>query len=101
MALKMYRQGDILFVEAEEIPEEREHQPDGIVARGEVTGHMHRITPRSKAALYLCAAISYIHAQQETEIVHEEHDTINLPIGNYKVIRQQEYTPEGWRQVED
>ncbi len=100
MAKKMYRQGDILFVETDEIPNGTECK-DGIIARGEVTGHSHRIAARVQAVVYLAAAMKYIHAVGEAQVVHEEHGTIHLPPGKYQCIRQQEYTPEGWRQVED
>jgi hypothetical protein len=32
---------------------------------------------------------------------HDEHDTIAIPPGNYKVIRQREYSPEAIRNVAD
>ncbi len=36
-----------------------------------------------------------------TLLRHEEHPAVPLPPGRYEVRRQREYTPEGWRQVED
>jgi hypothetical protein len=32
---------------------------------------------------------------------HQEHATIAVPAGNYRVIRQREYSPERIRRVED
>jgi hypothetical protein len=97
----MYRQGDLLFVEASIPGHGAEQVDDGIVARGEVTGHTHRIRPGTQAALLIAAGIAYIRALQETPIDHEEHDTVILPVGDWQVIRQREYQPDGWRQVED
>lgn len=34
-------------------------------------------------------------------IVHEEHGPIELPTGNYEVVRQREYSPEEVRNVFD
>jgi len=96
----MYRQGDLLFVQAE-IPQDAEQQDDGVIARGEVTGHMHRISDGAKAVLMVAAAQAYVRAMRDAEIVHDEHNAITLPAGDWQVVRQSEYTPSGWRQVED
>jgi hypothetical protein len=98
--MKSYRQGDILFVECEEIPAAARQRKDGIVARGEVTGHTHRLAGGT-AMLMICAGIAYINAQTEAYVRHDEHKEIILPPGKYRIKRQREYTPNGWRQVTD
>jgi len=97
----MYRQGDLLFIGVEDIDGSAVVQDDGVIARGEVTGHMHRISDGTKAVLMVAAGLAYVRAMQDAEIVHDEHDTIVLPPGEYKVVRQREYIPDGWRQVAD
>jgi len=97
----MHRQGDLLFVKVSEIPQTAEKQTHGIIAEGEVTGHKHQLSPGAQAALYLAAGIAYIEAIREAKILHEEHKEVILPPGQWEVRRQQEYTPAGWRQVED
>lgn len=97
----MYRQGDLLFVATDEIPNDAKEQKDGVIARGETTGHMHRISDGARAALMMAAGMAYVRAMQEADIVHDEHATITLPVGDYQVVRQREYTPDGWRQVAD
>lgn len=97
----MYRQGDLLFVKTNELPKECIVVEDGIIARGEITGHTHKIRDGRKAALLVAMNVAYIHALKECEIDHQEHDVIILPPGDWKVIRQREYTPEGWRRVAD
>jgi hypothetical protein len=99
--LNLYRQGDIFIVKTDSIPTEAKEQEAGIIVRGEVTGHTHRISDGAKAALMVAAGIAYIRAQEATDIVHDEHSTITLPPGDYRAFRQREYTPEGWRQVAD
>jgi hypothetical protein len=95
----MIRQGDLLFVQAE-IPQDAKEIQTGILARGEATGHNHRVRPGTAIAL-LAAGVAYVRALQEAQIDHEEHQTVTLPPGDWEVRRQREYTPEGWRQVAD
>ena len=97
----MYRQGDLLFVPCAKIPKDAKPQEDGVIARGETTGHAHRIRQGMQAMLMVTAAMAYVRAQEETAVDHEEHATVMLPIGWWEVRRQREYEPEGWRQVAD
>jgi len=96
----MIRQGDLFFIPCKNIPLEAIVQQDGIIARGEVTGHTHRIST-GKAFLMLCAGIAYVRAETEALIGHEEHKPVTLPPGNWLVKRQREYQPQGWRQIAD
>jgi hypothetical protein len=101
------RQGDILF-ERDDLPwqkrspEDAEIQEDGVVARGEVTGHMHRISDAKRAVLMVSAAMVYIKSMSDdADVIHDEHNPIILPIGNWNIVRQQQYTPKGWVRVVD
>ena len=96
----MYRQGDLLFVRSE-IPADAMEQKDGVLAKVEVTGHQHRIASRVQAIMMVSGIQAYVRSLHDADIVHEEHGTITLPIGDWKVCRQREYTPDGWRQVAD
>jgi len=97
----MFRQGDLLFVQVDEIPEDAKVDEKGILAYGEVTGHTHRIRGGVEAAMKVAAGVAYVQAMQEARVDHEEHGTITLPPGNWQVVRQREYVPEGYRQVVD
>jgi len=99
--MKMIRQGDLLFIRRTEDVPEGDILTDGIVARGEATGHNHKITPGVKAALIMAAGMMYIKAAEACSIDHQEHETVTLPPGNWTVQRQREYQPDGWRQVAD
>ena len=101
MRHKMYRQGDLLFKNVTYVPDGIDCQKDGVIARGEVTGHMHRISDAAKATLWVAGVVAYVRAIQDADIVHDEHDTITLPPGDYQVFRQREYRPDGWVQVAD
>lgn len=101
------RQGDILF-ERDDLtwqnksPEDATIQDDGVVAKGEVTGHMHRISDGTKATLMIAAAMAYVRSiSEDAEVVHDEHNSVVLPTGNWNVVRQKEYTPRGWVLVDD
>ena len=104
----MYRQGDVLIVPVKSIPKTAELVArDGgriILAHGEVTGHAHAIKD-NRAALFrdpkLAAIFMHISGDTPVALEHDEHDTIQLPPGDYQVIRQVEYTPEAIRNVAD
>jgi len=38
---------------------------------------------------------------RDTLLRHEEHPAIALAPGHYKIIQQQEFSPEGWVRVQD
>lgn len=104
----MYRQGDVLIVPVKSIPRHAEPvaRENGavVLAHGEVTGHAHAIKDQ-RAALFrdpkLAAIFMRVSGDSAVALEHEEHDTIELPPGNYQVIRQREYSPEAIRNVAD
>lgn len=100
---KLYRQGDVGLLKIDALPEggRQEKVSDTLVlALGEVTGHSHRLCAEA-ATLYSFDGYDVFEIKQRGELVHEEHDTIALDPGFYKVIRQREYTPEQIRRVVD
>lgn len=105
----IYRQGDVLLVRVDEIPGDAAQcavDGDVILAYGEVTGHAHRLAegsvkPFAKGGVWEPSAERFIQALEVAELRHEEHDTIALPPGNYRVIQQREYSPAGLRNVAD
>jgi hypothetical protein len=99
MSTEMIRQGDLLFVRAT-IPDDAKEIEDGVLARGEATGHTHRVRAGTALA-YMVGVVAYVRSLQEAYIDHEEHNTVVLPTGEWEVRRQREYVPDGWRQVGD
>ena len=82
-----------------------------IVAHSE-TGHNHVIAERPNVILYttndpMVSYLQVIEATDATETIIEHlrnfdtHEPIAIPPGNYEIRRQREYSPEGWRRVED
>jgi hypothetical protein len=102
----MYRQGDVLVVAVDKIP--RRAKPVGrdrgrvVLAYGEATGHAHAIADPG-AALLQHEDEQYLRvtAARGVGLTHEEHDTLDVPQGDYRVVRQREYTPEATRFVAD
>ena len=107
--MKMFRQGDVLLIQVNSIPANAvacEVKGDVILAYGEVTGHAHRlkagtVKPLAKGGVWEPRAERFIQALEGAELIHEEHSTITLPAGNYRVVQQREYHPEEIRNVAD
>ena len=100
----MYRHGDVLVVAASELPEGAElvkPDPRGIVlAEGEATGHAHTM-PAATTKAYELDGIMWIVVDEPTPLSHQEHDTLVIAPGVWRVKHQREYTPEGIRNVLD
>ena len=103
----MARQGDILLVKVNNeqgfFESTKEIEPQNgklILALGEATGHSHYV-PSSDGAMFEFDQEVYLRVNTPTELRHQEHDTIQLPIGIYKKIQQREYTPERIVNVRD
>jgi len=63
------------------------------VGEGEVTGHAHLVTAED-AFVVGEQDERILDAPNGTEIVHEEHKTIEIPAGKYRVYGQQEIDPD-------
>ena len=102
-----WRQGDIFFVKLDGGPSLEQAKPvkTGVIARGEETGHMHRVSDSSLAdgaALMMLNESMYLHSPEAgTTIVHDEHGPIQLPTGVYAVVNQREFDGLRWRMVLD
>lgn len=94
----MFRQGDVLIVPINSIPNNAKTEGGDVVVHGETTGHAHRL----KGGLILSLGEQlFINAGVDASLVHEEHDTIQIPQGMYRVIRQREYDEKEVRYVSD
>ena len=97
----LYRHGDVLVQQVKAIPQSLP-RPGTTLARGEVTGHSHRFADPTSVQLYQAGADTYVRVLHDTaDLIHEEHHTITLPRGDYKVWMQREYSPEAIRRVID
>jgi hypothetical protein len=98
----LVRQGDIYITRVKDIPAEAEARPHCVLAEGEVTGHSHRIDAPGVAKLFASAGVLFLDILADSAtVVHEEHGSITLGRGRYRVWRQREYSPEAIRTVLD
>lgn len=105
------RQGDIMFVPVDVIPDgvtKVAPESDGrhILAHSE-TGH-HHVMEAARVDRYEVPddlMVFFIDVKAAADLVHlrdhDTHETIRMGEGAWRVHRQREYTPEGWRRVED
>jgi hypothetical protein len=100
----LFRQGDVLFrrCRTKLDLDKLQKRANGTVAYGEVTGHAHRLADLTIAEVLVSADGSiHVRAPQGATFVHEEHGPITLPVGEWDVVIQREYTPEEIRNVVD
>jgi len=103
--MKLYRHGDVLVGSVDKLPQGAKPRDGVTLAYGEVTGHSHRIADPNTAETFVHDGTIYLRVKTATaDLIHEEHNTITLPKGVYRVWIQREYEPdtsEGWRYVYD
>ena len=105
MATRLYAQGDIILELVEDATPGNALPVDAdgavVLARGELTGHRHAfyggnvtlfrddaLAREVPPALY----IGHVRINgASADLQHEEHATITLPVGTYRVRRQQEW----------
>lgn len=100
-------QGDIMLTRATEIPTAAKAAKDNVVAHSE-TGH-HHVAERAKVFAMPDGQTLYMRAIGKSITVkhlrpHDTHETLKLlgePGSIWKIQRQREYVPDGWRQVAD
>ena len=111
---KMAAQGDLLLIRVDALPDGLQRvdpERDVIVVGHSETGH-HHVIDAGAAELYehtgpLPDSIleCFVVVGREAELRHlrefDTHEPIRLEPGIYKVRRQREHTPEGWRRAQD
>lgn len=90
------RQGDVLLRPLTETPayKHRKRIQDGIIARGEVTGHAHRLETLTEAELYDVGEGKQllITGDGGVSIVHEEHGKVHAePNTAYEIVIDREF----------
>jgi len=104
-------QGDLLLIRIDTLPgDATATEPSAVVvlAHSE-TGHHHAISaPPGAVELFGSGTplLAYLRVNRDAvELKHhrtfDTHETLNISRGIYEVRRQREWSPEGWRRVED
>ena len=96
-------QGDVTFIPVENV-KRGQKIADGVIARGEVTGHCHAIADLARAELYQCEDGMYMEVGEKgVSITHQEHGTVVLEPGKYRINidKQYDYFSQALRNVAD
>lgn len=93
----MQRQGDVLLIPTDSIPQGAQRLATRVVVQGE---HSHRLEGGQllrdpEGRLFVCV-------EEKVRLLHEEHAPLDLAPGIYRVERQRSYRPDTRpRPVED
>jgi hypothetical protein len=90
---KMFRQGDILILAIDKIPNSAREVSESnlVLAEGEATGHAHRIKLGNGILGFRDKSQFWLKCEVPGKITHEEHGTIPLETGTYEVRQQRIY----------
>jgi hypothetical protein len=90
----LWRQGDVFIEDTPLIPGGARQQASMVLVEGELTGHAHRIADSDTAIVYERRGELFLQVIADlAEVIHQEHATIRLPRGRYRVWRQREFDP--------
>ena|SRR5882724_2205050 len=103
-----FRQGDVLI---EGVPSKKIEGKDAtengriVLAHGEATGHAHEVISEDATLIHpedmKAVGELILSVRSDAEIVHQEHATIPIKRGNYRITRQMEYSQKAPQRVAD
>ena len=74
----MYRHGDVLLAPVDRIPENAVRRPGSVLARGEATGHSHRMQDAQSGTLFDADGVGYLSVSANSALlIHDassDHD---------------------------
>lgn len=92
--MNIYRHGDLLIKEINEIPKKAKKVSSGKLnklALGEVTGHSHKLETITVVDVFELDGVKYFNAPNGASLSHEEHNTLTLDPKTYQVLTEREY----------
>ena len=100
------RQGDVMLYQVKTLPDgcvEQGQATEIVLARGETTGHSHRLLTEERPALTFLAPDGSVYLQigEPATLTHEQHGTQTVEPGIYLLPNQVEYSPAAVRRVMD
>ena len=100
-----FRQGDVFIERVKKLPSDLTQRARDkgriVLAYGEVTGHAHALDETLAELFEDKDGALYLKLRETGRLRHEEHATIVLEPGIYRVTHQREYSPEEIRRVAD
>lgn len=88
---KLFRHGDLLLREVDQIPENLTIQKNKVLALGEATGHHHKFTTGDVTIRVTTEGNKYVEIFVPATLSHEEHHPILVQKGKYELINEREY----------
>jgi hypothetical protein len=111
---KIYCHGDVVLRKIEKLPAKLKIQKGNTLAFGEVTGHHHALVPKGtqlksyeslpQMKLYKGEdGKSYVEIFDPMDLLHQEHNKIEIDTGIYEVeiVREYDYNSKETRRVVD
>ena len=94
--MNVLRHGDLLLKSDEGIviPKGSKSLKTDVLAEGEATGHTHRLVGQAQILEHQAAdgtVEKFVDAKQDSQLVHQEHNTIDIPKGVYRVVQEREF----------
>jgi len=91
----MIQQGDVIIESVDGIPGDckpgKLNQGQIVLAEGETTGHAHRIAEVAGVVFKEKDGMFYLENRNELKVNHEEHKTVFIPPGTWRIRKVQEY----------
>lgn len=98
--MNQIRQGDLYFAKVNKLPKGAVARKNNHILEGETSGHIHRLSSQVPS-VYDYQSEVFVSVIEPTPLIHEEHGTITVEPGVYKITRQREYSPAENRRVLD
>ena len=89
---KLFRHGDLLIRKVSSIPKTAILTSTNIIAEGEKIGHNHELKG-SQQVFETLDKQRYFQAEDHVLIKHPDHNTLDIPAGQYIIERQRRYNP--------
>lgn len=84
------RQGEVMLIRINEFPKKLKEK-DKILAYGEITNHKHRFETNQVQVFADESGQQFVQVKKPSQLIHEEHQALEIPKGNYKVVLQREF----------
>lgn len=100
-------QGDVFFRKVTKLPEGCVLQEGNLIVTHSETGHHHSFDPTPNVFIYSTkdTLTAYLKVTKPAVLKHRRDFDTHAPIlfkaGIYEISRQEEWTPAGWRVVQD
>lgn len=104
---EFFQQGDVIVERVDTVPTGEAVPPENgriILAKGEATGHAHAIEDIAGIRFIKGAdGNHYLVLPEGRDLVHQEHKTVKLPPGSYRVrqVREYDHFAEETRRLRD